>query len=257
MLSSPLAGVRAISTALLLSTAGLAQADIVFYSNTFEGGAIGPEWSANATRDYNPNFTHFMGRKTNETVRLTLAVPPGGRSTTGTSDDGDGDGSGGGSGGGGGTGGGGGSGGGTNPQPRVYTLTFDLYTIDSWDGLGPQGPDYFEVLINSQLKFSETFATGAGLPQSARQPDIGPMHLGYNTKWHDAIYRDITIEFTLPESAQSIAIDFRGRNLQSVNDESWGIDNVRLSHTPIPAPGPILLAGLASLAGATRRRRQA
>lgn len=134
-------------------------------------------------------------------------------------------------------------------------MTFDLYTIDSWDGFnGAHGPDYFEVLINGSLKFSETFATGT-LSQSFRPADTGPVHLGFSSAYTDAIYRGITISFTLPDEFSHLKIDFRGRNLQSVGDESWGIDNVSVGYTVVPAPGPTALAACGALMLGGRRRR--
>lgn len=151
-------------------------------------------------------------------------------------------------------GGGGGGGGGGEPKYHLFHVTFDLYTIDSWDGYnGAHGPDYFEVLINGTLKLSDTFATG-DLSQTFRPADTGPVHLGYSPAYTDAIYRAITLTFTLPEDTVNMKIDFRGRNLQALHDESWGIDNISVGYTVLPAPGPAALA-LAGVACLGRRRR--
>lgn len=244
----------ALAAPLLLGSA--AHADVL-YTNTFESGTLGSEWSASARIDAtNTTFTKFMGRKTNEPVRLVLPIPPEFRTAGSGSDDDDDNGGGGSDGGGGSGGGGGGSGGGGGggTSYRVYNLTFDLYTIDSWDGNGPQGPDSFRVYVNDALKLNETFATGDGLTQSFRPADVGPVHLGFSPGWKDSIYRDISIDFTLPQGSKWLWFDFVGVNLQAMHDESWGIDNVRVSTTVVPAPGPLALA-MGGVAMLRRRRR--
>lgn len=250
----------AAAVAAPLACSCVAHADIVLYANDFEVSTLGPEWSANWKLESNTAFTKFLGRKTNETVRLTLAVPPGPR-TSGSSDDGgDDNGGDGGDGGGGDNGGdnddngGGGGGNGGGPSHRLYNVTFDLYTIDSWDGFnGAHGPDYFEVLINGGLALSDTFATGT-LSQSFRPADTGPLHLGYSPAYTDAIYRQISLEFTLPDDVAQLKLDFRGRNLQPVHDESWGIDNISVGYTVVPAPGPLALGILGAVCAGRRRR---
>lgn len=236
-------GLRVLASAMAapLLLGSVAHADVL-YTNTFESGTLGSEWSASARIDAtNATFTKFMGRKTNGPVRLVLPIPPEYRTAgTGTDDDDN--------------GGGGGGGGGGGVSYRVYNLTFDLYTIDSWDGNGPQGPDYFRAYVNDALKLSETFATGDGLTQSFRPADVGPVHLGFSPAWKDAIYRDISIDFTLPQGTKWLWFDFVGVNLQAMHDESWGIDNVRVSTTLVPAPGPLALA-MGGVAMLGRRRR--
>lgn len=247
--------VRAAAIAAPLCLAGMARADILIYSNTFESGTLGPEWSKNAALASTPAFTTFMGRKANETIRLTVPVPLRATSSSDNGDDGDDDSGGDTGGGGGGNGGGNGGGGGGGPSYRVYRAAFDLYTIDSWDGTnGAYGPDLFEVLVNGSLAFSETFATGHVLTQTYRAADVGPVHLGFSPAYTDAIYRQIAIEFTLPEGASVMTLDFRGRNLQPIQDESWGIDNVNISYTVVPAPGPTALGVIGVLCLGRRRR---
>jgi hypothetical protein len=167
--------------------------------------------------------------------------------------------SGGGDGGGDGDGDGDGDGGGEDDSPYIlYSLEFDLYTIDSWDGEGRYGPDVFEVRANGATMFHETFSNGLK-PQSFRPPDVGPEHLGYGSTWKDSIYRDIRVDFTIPEGSQNVSVTFVGIGLQGLIDESWGIDNIGLSYEvrygPIPAPATLgaAAAGLA-LFGRARRR---
>src|SRR5262249_26028151 len=68
------------------------------------------------------------------------------------------------------------------------------------------------------------------VPQSyPRQPDTGRVQLGFNGSYVDAIYRDIEVAFTASNATTQIT--FSGQNLQNVDDESWGIDNVSVRLT--------------------------
>ncbi|HZW08655.1 MAG TPA: hypothetical protein VFF69_02020, partial [Phycisphaerales bacterium] len=151
----------------------------------------------------------------------------------------------------------GGGGGGGGVPFILYTVEFDFYAIDSWDGDGPPyGPDVFEVISNSGTLFHETISNGT-IAQTYRAPDVGPVQLGYGSRWDDSIYRDIRLSFRVPDDAQSVNLKFRGVGLQLLNDESWGIDNVTLSYEvaygAVPAPAG-LGAGLGLLCIGGRRR---
>lgn len=150
-----------------------------------------------------------------------------------------------------------GDGGGGGGSPYIAGLvTFDLYIIDSWDGSSSvHGPDTFEVLINREVHFSETFTNLPDGTQTFRAPDAGPMHLGYHAQWMDSIYLGVEVPFVLPADANELLIDFRGVGLQGMIDESWGIDNVRVTIEHVPAPGAIGAFGLAGVFAARRRRR--
>ncbi|VAX36469.1 hypothetical protein MNBD_PLANCTO03-2028 [hydrothermal vent metagenome] len=229
----------------VLGMAGLAQADQILYANNFQSRAIGSEWSSNSLLSNGEDgevFTRFNGRYTNEATVLTLTAVSnpggigGGDNNDGGSDNDNGDG-----------GGGGG-------QRIVYTLEFDFYAIDSWDGNNTSyGPDTFEVLRNSEILFSETFAN-THMGQSFRRPDIGPEALGFSPAWADSVYRDITVSFEIPEGDETFTLSFRGLGLQSMIDESWGIDNVQVSYSVVPAPATLSAGGLLLLLS-TRRRR--
>jgi uncharacterized protein (TIGR03382 family) len=136
----------------------------------------------------------------------------------------------------------------------LYTVTFDFYCIDSWDGDNIlHGTDHFRVSANGQVILDETFANQDGATQSFRAPDVGPVELGFNTNFRDSIYRRISRDFTVPMGEQ-IRLTWADGGLQGMNDESWGIDNVDVTYRVVPAPGVagVALAGL-SLLG--RRRR--
>lgn len=242
----------------LALAAGVTQAGEILYETDFESGPLGTEWSSNSTLASEGIFTRFNGRYTNNSTILTLGAVP--------HDDGDcggGDGGGGGSGGGshgGSSGGADGGAGGGRCGSVVYTTEFDLHIIDSWDGdYESYGPDRFEVRLGSSASapetlFSETFATGHPW-QSYRAPDIGNAHLGFSAAWQDAIYRDVSVSFELPADAETFSLTFIGVGLQSLGDESWGIDNVSVNYSVVPAPASLSACGLVLLFGSHRRKR--
>lgn len=265
-----------------LIAAGTAHADVTIYQTDFENPGLGPEWSNNCRLDAQPGFTQFNGRHSDRGITLSLfqepppdgggktggllgkvgaggGISPIGKIKVGGGNGGGGDGGDGGGGDGGGGDNGGGDGGGDNgggDQPPHYTLTFDLFAFDSWDGDGPNhGPDVFEVQVNGQVLMHETISNG-DKPQSMRAPDVGPEHLAYSPTWKDSIYRNITLTFDHPGDADRLHITWFGKGLQGVYDESWGIDNVTLttSTRSVPVPGTLAAAGLA-LGLAARRRR--
>ncbi|MBK7404023.1 MAG: hypothetical protein IPJ41_05190 [Phycisphaerales bacterium] len=268
----------ALALGTLLLAAGLAHADTILYQNDFEKGSLGSEWSSNSVLDQSTNFTRFNGRYSNAGITLVLPLPPSGGGKTSKSvgnvgqiggvggvviggglggGGGGGGGGGNGDGGGGGGGGGGDGGGGGGGQSNLYTVSFDFYAIDSWDGDGPNyGPDLFEVRINNNLLFHETFSNG-DKPQSFRAPDIGPAPLGYSANWDDSIYRNIALTLELPSDTPKLFITWVGSGLQGVLDESWGIDNLKITRSQglIPAPATLTPAAALLLLGARRRTR--
>ncbi|MBI3867281.1 MAG: VCBS repeat-containing protein [Verrucomicrobia bacterium] len=115
-----------------------------------------------------------------------------------------------------------------------YTLGFDLYVIDSWDGGSALTGDDFAVWADSASVFRESFSNYNGNPPGGaqsfpRSPDEGRANFGFNASLVDAIYRSIEINFTASNAIS--VIRFQGANLQAVDDESWGLDNVRVRTT--------------------------
>ena len=226
---SSIRSVTLASAASLLALAGAANATVI-YSNNFENTAPGSEW-ANGRYSAAPAFSQFMGRyDTTNSTTLSLApvAPPGGGDVPG-----------------------GGSGG----QSLLYTVTFDFYPIDSWDGTSAiNGPDLFELKINGAIVFNEPFANHSQSSlQAFRTPDVGPAPLGFGTD-ADSIYRNIAVDFTVDPAATLIQIKFRGSLGSPMADESWGIDNVRVSYQVVPEPGAAALLVLGGLVAARRRR---
>lgn len=240
---------------------------VSIYSESFETRTSYPEWSSNMTRNTaaRPAFTAFNGLNGRRNITLTLgalpalpAVPPGAGGLNGggfnlpTT--------GGGTSGGdtGGTDTGGTTGGGTGGSGALsyrLNVTFDLYVIDSWDGMESTfGVDKFLVRANNTLIFDESFTNQPGNRQSyAGLPQVGGTNLGFNS-FNDSIYRNISIDFTVTQG-QPIVLLFTDTLNQINNDEAWGIDNVRVSYEVVPAPGAMAMLGGAGLLATRRRRR--
>jgi hypothetical protein len=179
------------------------------YFNNFES-PVGDEWT-NQTVDktYKNVFSSFLGRFSSDGTTLTLNTTPG----------------------------------------NTYRLEFDFYAIDSWDGsqnIDPNsgvtvGPDYLDISVDDTRIFRESFSNIVDYPQSYnRQPDVGGISndLGFNTSFGDSIYRRVPINFTA--TGNTTQIRFADYGLQGIDDESWGIDNVRVFFTGVNAKLPTL-----------------
>lgn len=255
----------------------------MLYAETFETRTQYPEWSSNFRRnaEARASFSTFNGRNGRENITLTLPGLPtlptfpattpttsptspgsgGSGGSGGSSGSGGGGftiGTGSGAGGGGGTSIGGGAGGTTSGGGTPYylhTLRFDLYVIDSWDGGETSfGVDKFLVRANGAMIFDHSFTNQTGNRQTVPfGPTVAGRDLGFNGQFFDSIYRDVTVTFRLPTN-QPLSLLFTDTLNQPLNDESWGIDNVRVSYSVVPSPGAAM-AGLVAGAMATRRRR--
>ncbi len=233
----------ALAGGLLASNLASAQSRIL-YQNSFEAREIGSEWSSNTRLEsWYPSFSTFNGNYSSEYTELTLrARPPG---STGDS---------GGGGTGGGDGGSGGSGGGGTYYYTLYTVTFDFYAIDSWDGNDTRyGKDRLMVTVNGRSLMNDTFSNHAGVGQSFRAPDIGGRDLGFDDRWADSIYRRVSLDFTVPDG-EAMHIRWADGGLQGRNDESWGIDNVMVTSRTVPGPGGLTALGVCGLMARRRRR---
>ena len=148
------------------------------------------------------------------------------------------------------------------PPHNWVQIFFDLYVIGSWDGnleiyeqpegmtysqipLNHRGPDHWRFNIDGATTVDTTFSNWYYFLQAypgsfgmhAYPPQTGALdinHLGYEFVEipKDATYR---MEFPLVHNATSLTLAFSGANLQSLEDESWGIDNliILLSSDPV------------------------
>lgn len=149
----------------------------------------------------------------------------------------------------------------------LVTIELTLYTIHSWDGVSGQfGPDTLTFVADSTTLLDATFASDWGPQQSysdATPLGGGPFpgqtdadainNLGYS--WYYGTNAAYNLSFTVAHTSSDLTVRFDSFNLQSLNDESWGIDDVVISTDAVPEPITILAfsTGLAALA---RRRRR-
>jgi len=160
------------------------------------------------------------------------------------------------------------------PAHTSVSLGFLLSVIDSWDGSSkdkiggkvgrkkielPVGPDYFNVRVNGNLIFHETFSNFPGGSQTYQGAMLGSglSNMGFNPSWLDSAY-DLTLD--IPSTGSTLTVEWwasspgwQGINalFGNTHDESWAIDNVRVDlngvHAPLPATLPLLGAGLLGL----------
>ena len=234
--------------ATLLGVATLPAHAALVYSNDFQSG-VGAEWSntliAAAPTPYPFGPRLFLGEFGNETVTLTLG----------------------------------------EVGAATLRLEFDFFAIRSWDGSSAgtaydYGDDHFRVAVaGGPALFDATFSNGNPAGQSYGPNALDPYHTGaaeaYSLGYYfydgiqesgqvmDSVYR---LGFDFTHLGGALAFSFSGDGLQTLDDESWGLDNVLVSRADIgtgpasAAPEPASLAlvalGLAGL-GISRAKRRA
>ncbi len=119
------------------------------------------------------------------------------------------------------------------PAHDTVEVEFDLFVIDTWDGNATSaGPDYWELWADGARQFRTTFNNHAGGAQSypGEFQSSNPSYagaaergaLGYGS---DAVYH---IRRSFDHIAGTFQLDFRALGLESLDNESWGLDNVRV-----------------------------
>lgn len=135
------------------------------------------------------------------------------------------------------------------PEHTYISIGFLFAYIDSWDGpSSPYGPDYFNIAVDGVPVFQ--ISSGYGQP-------IYSGHAGW-AGWEERGI-DLTADPSLTHlahSASTLTITFwsSGAGWQGGEDESWGIDNLRISSDFVPAPGAMALLLMGGV-GLSRRRR--
>ena len=174
------------------------------YSTDFQA-AIGPEWSSFLTSVTPVGARRFLGEFSNELVRLTLTNLP--------------------------------------PHTNV-TVAFDLLLIRSWDGT--RGDDIWELnvdgtapLLHSIFQVHDTFTTPPFPHQSFPDPfltgsnaaftgasEIDTLGYFYSGNAEDCVYR---MTYSCFHTNSSLQINFVGLTDEPIANESWGLDNVRVT----------------------------
>ena len=180
------------------------------YSNDFQG-VIGNEWSkTDIGVPPNDGTRKFLGPFAEDTVNLTLS---------------------------------------SLPSHSYISLEFDLFIMASWDGDGPEPgtPDIWTLDVkDGPVLLHTTFSNfpnrtqdypesydyipgGALNPPKTGAEEIDT--LGYagflNFPGGDSIYH---LSFEFPHEDDDVTIIFTGKGLTSVRDESWGLDNVKITY---------------------------
>ncbi len=164
------------------------------YRNDFEG-VVGSEWSLITTEVSQNGSRKFLGRfGSNEKTTLSLA---------------------------------------NLPSHTKVTVSFDLYILASWDGNGPNEPDLWELSVKDgpvllHTSFSNHLGKRQAFPDNHPAGDNPAMTWAAETNalsaW-DSVYHP---SYTFNHSSDAVALNFSSGPLQSLNDESWGLDNVKV-----------------------------
>lgn len=127
------------------------------------------------------------------------------------------------------------------PPHTTLSLSLLFAAIDSLDGEGafPAG-DYFRITLDGDEIFRETFANAT--PEEIQTYEAPPgvtlaRHVDLGFQGPGGYYTDSAYDFGidprfhgLPHTASSAVLTFtlEGDGVQSLDDESWAIDNVRV-----------------------------
>jgi hypothetical protein len=128
------------------------------------------------------------------------------------------------------------------PPHTTLSLSMLFAAIDSLDGEGtfPAG-DYFKITLDDEIVFRESFANAIETQIQSYDPPpevILARHVDLGFGGPGGYYTDSAYDFgldpdlqELPHTAASATLVFtlEGDGVQSVDDESWAIDNIRVS----------------------------
>lgn len=203
----------------LVPVSGSDLPNVVVYTNNFEQ-PVGAEWSR-TNRAVTPlGHRSFLGEFWNDAVELSLVALP------------------------------------SHTSARV---SFDLFAIRSWDGNGDYccGGEFWDLRqANQEALVQTTFSTTG--PSGNRQSFPGRLteddypagtgasetnSLGFGYPLANSPIRDAVYHLSVPFAHTSDALNlvFSGHQLQSLTNESWGLDNVvvEIGNETLPLPSAV------------------
>jgi hypothetical protein len=157
------------------------------------------------------------------------------------------------------------------PTHSAISLGFLFAAIDSLDGTGtfPSG-DFFKVTLDGVQIFRESFANATSSQIQSYVPPAGvelARHVDLGFSGPGGYYTDSAYNLAADPTFQNIAhtsatavftFVIEGQGVQTLTDESWAMDNLRVSVTAVPEPESyaLFLAGLGLMAGVARRKQR-
>ncbi len=128
------------------------------------------------------------------------------------------------------------------PAHETLSLSLLFAAIDSLDGEGtfPAG-DYFKITLDGEIVFRESFANAIDTQIQSYDPPaevILARHQDLGFGGPGGYYTDSAYDFGLDPVLQGIAhsaasavlvFTLEGEGVQSIDDESWAIDNIRVT----------------------------
>lgn len=150
------------------------------------------------------------------------------------------------------------------PTHDTISLAFLFAAIDSLDGTGnfPSG-DYFRIVFDGNTLFSESFANADPNQFQSYVPPAGVelarhQNLGFGGPggyYTDSAYNlgadPVFSQFAHTASSATIEFFIFGNGNQSLEDESWAMDNLSVSvfsrAAQVPEPGSLLLLAIGML----------
>lgn len=140
-----------------------------------------------------------------------------------------------------------------SPGSGTGRMTFDLLGYGTIDGYNCC-TDKFQLTVNNTEIFRGVFNLGGGGTEGIELAPAG------TTVVSGAGLRTISIDVALVFGTNTMRFDYSP--MQGFADEAWAVDNVSLSASgltpaiPEPETYALLIAGLALVAAASRRRRK-